>query len=215
MRQVCVLFACLLFELGFAQADTVLAPPKAAYRVLFNFDFRRTYVNADPVRFYGFRLAAQRDNDVIGLGFYGLGDPYIQTEQQVPGIGERELRTEFDFTAFSYERLLVNTARWQIGIPLSVGLGNYRRSYVEPDGRQVALSTNELVPLEASLHIDYNILWWVFIGVGGGYRHVLAADPAATRTLSDWTYYLKAGLRLGEVVKRVRRNGKRNDHGTE
>lgn len=194
---------------------TAEVKPKAAFRVLFNFDFRRTYVNADPVRFYGFRLAAQRENDVIGIGFYGLGDPYVQDDVALPSLGQRTVRTDFDFTAFTYERLLVNSKRWQIGAPVSVGLGNYRRGYVADDGMLVPMSTNELVPIEASLHVDYNILWWVFIGVGGGYRHVLAADPAATRTLSDWTYYLKAGLRLGEVVKRVRGNGKSSKDGTQ
>ena len=65
----------------------------------------------------------------------------------------------------------------------------------------------------ATLHVDYNVFWFVFIGVGGGYRYVLAADPAATSTLSDRTYYYKIGLRFGEVVKRVRKR-LRNGQGT-
>lgn len=188
---------------------------RAEYRVIFNFDFRQTFVNAEPVRFYGFRLGAQRGNDILAIGFYGLGDPYVQEDIEVPGIGIRTVHTDFDFTAFTYERLIINSKRWQIGVPLSVGLGNYRRSHIADDGRLVPMSTNELVPLEATLHADYNLLWWFFIGVGGGYRHVLAADPSATRTLSDWTYYAKAGLRLGEVVKRARANGKRARNGSQ
>lgn len=215
MRVIIVLALALSASLRAQESSISPERTRAAFRVLFNFDFRRTYVNADPVRFYGFRLAAQRDRDVLGIGFYGLGDPYVQDGVALPGLGQRTVRTDFDFTAVSYERLLVNSKRWQIGIPVSVGLGNYRRGYLGDDDRLVPLSTNELVPLEASLHVDYNILWWVFIGVGGGYRHVLAADPAATRTLSDWTYYLKAGLRLGEVVKRVRGNGKSKDNGLQ
>lgn len=192
-----------------------VVPAKAAYRIVFNFDFRQTFVNAEQVRFYGFRLGAQRENDLLAIGFYGLGDPYVQENTEVPGIGRRTVHTDFDFTAFTYERLLVNSERWQVGIPVSIGLGNYRRGYIGDEGRLVPLSTNELVPLEVSAHADYNVFWWIFVGVGGGYRHVLAADPSATRTLSDWTYYAKAGLRLGEVVKRVRANGKRARNGTQ
>lgn len=215
MRAAVIVAFLIAGPLGAQDRSASNERTKAAFRVLFNFDFRRTYVNADPVRFYGFRLAAQRDLDVIGIGFYGLGDPYVQEDVALPGLGPRTMRTDFDFTAVSYERLLVNTKRWQVGVPVSVGLGNYRRAYLAEDGGQVPFSTNELVPLEASLHLDYNLLWWVFIGVGGGYRHVLAADPEATRTLSDWTYYFKAGLRLGEMVKRVRGNGKTNDDGAQ
>ncbi len=183
---------------------------KVAFRVVFNFDFRSTYGNTDPVRFYGFRLGAQRGNDLLGIGFYGMGDRYIQEDVVLPGIGTRELHTDFDYTALTYERIFITTKRWQVGIPVSIGLGNYRKSYINDERKLVPYSTNELVPLEASLHADYNVFWWVFIGVGGGYRHVLAADMDATKTLSDWTYYVKAGVRLGEVVKRVRTRMKKN-----
>mgnify|MGYP003381612853 CR=1 FL=1 len=195
---------------GFLFGQDTIPLPKAAFRIFFNFDFRSTFVNADPVRFYGFRLGAQRNLDMISIGFYGLGDPYVQPSVDLAGIGKRELRTDFDYTALTYERLLINSKRWQVGVPVSIGLGNYRKSYLNEEQKLVPYSTNELVPLEASLHADYNLFWWIFIGVGGGYRHVLAADLDATKTLSDWTYYGKVGLRLGEVVKRVRTKIKKN-----
>jgi hypothetical protein len=34
---------------------------------------------------------------------------------------------------------------------------------------------------------------------------VLAADRDATITLSDWNYYFKVGLRVGELIKRARK----------
>lgn len=198
----------LAFVLCLASGNCVLAQdtlprPKAAFRIIFNFDFRNTFIDGDPIKFYGFRLGAQRDRDVIAIGFYGIGDRFVQKDVLLPGIGTRELHTDFDYTAFTYERILIDTKRWQVGIPLSVGLGNYRRAYMNDENKLVPYSTNELVPLEASVHADYNLFWWVFIGVGGGYRHVLAGESEATRSLSDWTYYMKVGFRVGEVVKRV------------
>jgi hypothetical protein len=195
-----------------AQTTEALPPePKADFRVLFNFDFRRTFVNTDPVRFYGFRLGAQHNKDIIAVGFYGLGDPYVQSEVELGELGHRELITRFDFTSLTYERLLLDSKRWVIGVPLSIGLGNYRRSYRDSTNALIPYSSNELVPLEASLHVDYNVLWWFFIGVGGGYRHVLAADRNTTIVLSDWNYYFKAGLRFGELLKRARHELRKND----
>ncbi|MEZ4738145.1 MAG: hypothetical protein R2818_02030 [Flavobacteriales bacterium] len=141
--------------------------------------------------------------DLVAIGFYGLGDPYVQEAVDLGDLGVRRFYTRFNYTGLTYERLLIDVKRWQIGIPLSVGLGNYRTSYLSDDGKEIAYAVNELVPLEATLHVDYNVFWFVFIGVGGGYRYVLAADPAASRTLTDWAYYFKVGLRVGEVAKRI------------
>ena len=206
--RVLVLFVVTTLFGSVLLAQVPEGPPaerKAAFRVLFNFDFRRTFVNTDPVRFYGFRLGAQRDKDIIALGFYGLGDPYSQAAVDLGELGTREVETRFDFTALTFERLLVDSKRWQIGVPFSIGLGSYRKSYRDSSDAFIAYSTNELVPLELSLHTDYNVFYWFFIGVGGGYRYVLAADRETTIVLSDWTYYVKAGVRFGELLKRARR----------
>ena len=207
-----------------AQADQPLAPStvqngkpakvKAPYRVIFNFDYRNTFVDAEPVRFYGLRIGAQRGRDLLAVGFYGLGDAYVQRQVPVEGVGIRDHLIDFDYVALSYERLLVNSRSWDIGIPLSIGLGTYRRSYINEDNKPVPYAVNELVPLEATLQIDLKIFKWLYIGTGMGYRHVLAADPAASRTLSDWTWYGKVGLRLGVLVRGII-NGKRDRDGEE
>jgi hypothetical protein len=207
-RPVPLLLALCCFATVRAQED------KPAFRVLFNFDFRNTFVNGDGVRFYGFRLGAQRGNDVLAVGFYGLGDPYVQKDQAIPGAGLRELQTDFDYAALSFERLIVNNAHWQVGFPVSVGLGTYRRSYLSNERKLVPLSVNEIVPLEISAHADRALFWWAFVGAGAGYRHVLAADREATIALSDWTYYLKVGIRLGAIAKRAVK-GKSQDHGDQ
>jgi len=184
---------------------------KAGFRVLFNFDFRRTFVDGDPVRFYGFRLGVQRQRDVLSVGFYGLGDVIIQPNSALGDQVDVDVVTDFDYVGLGYERLLIDSKRWVIGIPLSVGLGNYRRGYRDSTGVLIPYSVNELVPIELSLHTDLNVFYWLFIGVGGGYRHVLAADREATVALSDITYYFKAGVRFGELLKRARRELRSTD----
>ncbi|HRD53907.1 MAG TPA: hypothetical protein PKY96_14810 [Flavobacteriales bacterium] len=186
---------------------------KAAFRVTFNFDYRNTSVNREQVRFYGLRVGAQRGRDLLAVGFYGLGDDYVQPLVPIDGIGLRQHHTDFDYVALSYERLLIDTKRWQVGVPVSIGLGTYRRSYLDEGRVLVPYAVNELVPIEATLHADYNLFRWLFLGVGGGYRHVLAADRSATVTLSDWTWYGKVGLRLGVLVKGILK-GKEKDDGT-
>lgn len=209
MRALPLMLLMLYAAEGIAQRDT--AKVRAAFRVVLNFDARRTWVNDASVRFNGLRLGVQRGRDLVAVGLYGLGDPYIQPEVDLGELGHREFYTRFSYAALTYERLLIDTKRWQAGIPIALGLGNYRTSYRDTSsGREVAYGVNELVPIEATLHADYNVFWFVFVGAGAGYRFVLADDPAATRKLSDYTFYFKVGLRFGEVVKRVRKSIK--DH---
>ena len=85
---------------------------KAGFRVIFNFDFRRTFVNGESVRFYGFRLGAQRNKDIIAVGIYGLGDPYVQENSTLGPHTSVDVVTDFDFAGISYERLLIDTKRW-------------------------------------------------------------------------------------------------------
>lgn len=190
---------------GPGEGDLVITKRKAGFRVLFNFDFRRTFVNAEPVRFYGFRLGAQRNKDIIAIGAYGLGDPFVESNTTLGPHTGVDVITDFDFAGISYERLLVDSKRWQIGVPFAIGLGSMRRGFTKDGGTLQPYSVNELVPVEVSLHTDYNILYWLFVGVGGGYRYVLAADRSTTTTLSDWNYYFKVGIRAGELIKRARK----------
>jgi len=211
---VCALLSFIPFGVRAVEVtDADSTKRRAAFKVILNFDARRTYVNNSSVRFNGIRFGVQRGKDIIALGFYGLGDPYIQPAVDLGDLGVRQFYTRFNYTGLTYERLFIDVRRWQVGIPFSVGLGNYKTSYRDSTGAEIAYGVNELVPIEATLHADYNLFWFVFIGVGGGYRHVFAADPEATKTLSDWTYYGKVGLRFGEVVKRVR-NRLKNDNGS-
>jgi hypothetical protein len=194
--------ALLASSMACAQAtDTTV---RAAFKVIFNFDARRTFVDGRGVRFYGFRLGAERGMDVISLGLYGLGDTYVRQGTD-PETGEvRDLVTEFDYAGIGYERLLVNEGRWQVGLPVVLGLGNYRTRYTDAEGRVRTWSSNELVPVDLCAQADYDLFWWVFIGTGAGYRYVFAADREVSSALSDWTWYFKVGLRMGRIINRTR-----------
>lgn len=203
------LILCLITQLVAAQDENlVITKRKAQFKMMLTFDFRRTWVNADPLGFYGIRIGAQKNKDIIALGFYGIGIPYLtyydQPEVDLGELGVRELRTNFDFTTLTYERIILETEHWQWGVPFGVGLGNYRTSYRDDHGEFRAYSTNELLPVDLSVYVNYKVNWWAFIGIGGGYRYVYARDGNISANLSNWTWFAKAGLRFGSIYKRIR-----------
>lgn len=194
-----------------AQNEMTITRRKASFKVALTFDFRRTWVNAQPVGFYGLRIGAQKNRNIVSLGFYGLSSNLIEPEIQLGGaLGVRELRTKFDFTTITYERILLESERWQLGVPFGVGLGNYRTQYRDDDGSFRAYSANELVPVDLSIYANYDLTWWAFAGLGGGYRYVYARDRHITDILSNWTWFAKAGLRFGKIYQRIIRT--EDDH---
>jgi hypothetical protein len=202
-----------------AQNDgVVITERKAQFKLMLTFDFRRTWVNKEHLGFYGLRIGAQKGKDIIALGFYGIGIPfltyYTQPEVDLGELGIRELRTDFDFTTLTYERIILETERWQWGVPFGIGLGNYHTSYRDDDGNFRAYTTNELLPVDLSIYLNYKITWWAFLGTGGGYRYVYARDPDISANLSNWTWFVKGGLRFGAIYQRYRDRPRRK-HGSE
>ena len=189
---------------GIAQNDMTITKRKASFKIALTLDFRRTWVDHQPVGFYGLRVGAQKNRNIVALGFYGLSSNYIEPQVQLNDeLGIRDLRTKFDFTTLTYERILMETERWQLGVPFGVGLGNYRTQYRADNGAFKSYSANELVPVDLSIYANYYIKWWAFAGLGGGYRYVYARDPHITDMLSNWTWFAKAGLRFGKIYKRI------------
>ena len=68
MRSLLLLLVLGSAMLGHGQRDS--AEVRAAFKVVLNFDARRTWVNDASVRFNGLRLGAQRGRDLVALGLY-------------------------------------------------------------------------------------------------------------------------------------------------
>ncbi len=206
-------FTSFAVLIGMAQTeDLKITKRKAQFKLMANLDFRRTWVHDDPLGFYGARIGAEKNRNVIALGFYGIGLPFIRSYEGTAELGElglRQIRMKFDFITLTYERVFVRSKRWDWGVPIGVGLGNYRIDQRDANGEYVPYAQNELLPVDLSVYVNYKITWWGFLGVGGGYRYVYARDAEISADLSNWTWFAKAGLRFGAIYKKIR--GTEND----
>lgn len=69
-----VLLLAALVPVTCLAQDSTRTKVKAAFRPLFQFDSRYTFINGRSVQFFGMRLGAQKGNDILAIGFYGIGD---------------------------------------------------------------------------------------------------------------------------------------------
>lgn len=175
---------------------------QAEFRVMFNLDFKRTVVRDNAVNFYGFRLGAQKEKNIIAVGFYGLASAQVYEDQPINrGADTTDLSLDIDFAMLTYERVFLETNKWQIAGPIGVGIGNVRTRM--PDENDVFKVTNEREAFifEYGVKVSYELLFWLHAQGGVGNRHVFTRDPLTDKTYTGFTWVVGVGIKTGEILK--------------
>jgi hypothetical protein len=190
--------------------------PRAGFKVLFNFDSRRTQVDGEGARFFGFRLGAQRGRDIIALGYYGLSDPYYRNDVVRPDIGDTtDLRLGISYAGLTYERILYDSRRWQLSIPLTLGLGNVTVDQLDTADTYRPLARQEVTVVEPGVKGAFKLFFWLFLTAGAGYRQAVTQDRDARDIYSDFTWNYGISIKLGEIYRYAKRKINDRKNGQE
>lgn len=218
------LLAALLLLAGLPAAaqevDTAgTSPPKrvrAGYRPIFNFDTRRTHVDGENAKFNGFRIGAQRGKDIIAVGFYGLATPFIEEDVLLADVPDTtSSRLKIDYVGLTYERIVFDSRKWQISIPVQLGLGSVSMDYLDSTEVYRPYARQEVVPVESGVKGAFKLLFWLHLTAGVGYRHVFTRDRLAGATYSNLTWNYGISIKLGEIVRYASRKIKEKNDGQE
>lgn len=122
----------------------------------------------------GIRVGLDFDGLVrVGGGLYFLSsDVYHQFLLSDPATGGPYTaigKLNFRYVSIFFEPVLLRSKRWEISIPLHLGIGD---SYYEGAGFELSQPKTALLS-EASLSCQYKILPWVGLSGGVGYRRLL------------------------------------------
>lgn len=191
---------------------------RANFKVILNFDARRTQVDGENAKFNGLRIGAQRGKDIIAIGFYGLATPFIEEGVVLPEIPDTtDARLDINYVGLTYERILYDSRWWQLSVPVQVGLGSVGLDYRDPDSLEVfhPYTREEVVPLETGLRGAFKPFFWLYLTAGGGYRYVFTRDPRAQDIYSDLTWNFGLSIKLGEIVRYAKRKIREKRDGKE
>lgn len=202
------------------EVDTAgTSPPersRAAFRPVFNFDTRRTRVDGENAKFNGFRIGAQRGKDIIAVGFYGLATPFIEEDVMLAEVPDTtDAKLGIDYVGLTYERIVFDPRKWQISVPVMVGLGNVKVDYLDSAEVYRPYFRNEVVPVEFGVKGAYKLFFWLYLTAGAGYRHVFTSDRLAEATYSNLTWNYGISIKLGEIVRYATRKIKERNDGKE
>jgi hypothetical protein len=180
---------------------TALNTPKP--RFIFAFHNRNTFIQSDRTKLYG--IAAGLDfNEKLNLtvGLYGFGR-----------ASETLLQNNINFTQDTVYRYINTTntslgieydyyhkGRLSLSVPLQIGLGNVAYRYTQSDkSTDIRTDNYRVVPIEVGTNAYYELLPWIGLKGGIGYR--LAAGPKESRRLTSPYYNLGIAILVGEIYK--------------
>lgn len=197
--------------------------PHAAFKFILNLDAREQVVLGSPMKFFGLRLGALKGHNIVALGVYGLDDPFLDTG--VPALelhrDSVDLRTSFSYLSLTYERIVLDTKRWQLSVPVMLGHGNVRVEYRDTADVFEAYARREVVPLESGVRAAYKLFFWLYLQGGVGYRRVLTTDLRVNNVYSGFVWSSGISIKLGKIYNYARERLKERqerrslEHGTE
>ena len=175
-------------------------------RAVFQFDQRFSILNGKVVGINGVKGGIEwRGRWRAGLGVYRLSGGVPTRVPQPVGTpaGTRD-EVRFRYLAGYGEYVFIGNPRWELSLPLQVGVGNYYTKYTFPDG-DVRRTNNQILYLvEPSVAAHYRIFRWVGLGAGTGYRQVFASGRLPEDQISGYIFFGRVKLFLGDFIKVVR-----------
>jgi hypothetical protein len=169
-------------------------------------DNRRSFIRDRDVGIIGLRAGLDFEGRArVGFGVYTLSSPFEETLVQKDFLGildttRARLRLSYMTAYFGY--VLFLTKRWEVSVPVHLGVGDYRYTKLRMDPRTYLMT-------EAGLSASYRIAPFIGLTGGIGHRVVLAGGAAIRQSFNAATYSLGIKIWTGYILERFMEMRKR------
>ncbi|HKL39771.1 MAG TPA: hypothetical protein VJ894_03780, partial [Cryomorphaceae bacterium] len=144
----------------------------------FSFDARRTLFENRWVLVGGLKFGVQyRRIHRIGIGVYFLNTRIFDEDVEFL-LEANKIEYDFEYSTLYYDRVLYFDKKWEIGATLHLGGGKIKTFYeneLNPNERNTGPVFNFSVS-EFVAYGEYNLLYWIGLSAGAGYRQVFGLD---------------------------------------
>jgi hypothetical protein len=176
----------------FAQENVTIIGEKDEMQTLFGYDSKITGYGAIDSKF---TQAAGRDAVMIGghggvifngYFYFGLGAYGMVTDNQINGVTPEEMMDmRMGYTGMMMGFNVMPKKVVHFSIPLFVGVGK-----LELEHNDVFVENSAFLLFEPGLQLEVNVMQFMKIGLGGGYRMVHGTNlrnPVSDDDLTYWT----------------------------
>ncbi|GIV41549.1 MAG: hypothetical protein KatS3mg034_0859 [Vicingaceae bacterium] len=226
IRYIILLFLLIKFFILPAAdtfSDTIAGDVSRTSKSKFSlsFDSRYSWIFNKKTKIFGLKFSWEdASNNKWGFGLYGNGEQVLRTDfkliadtqwivsgkDSIPVyvVDTVTLKNNFSYISVFYEKAIWQKKRWLFTMPIHVGLGStglyYYNKYQQ---KNLRLTYFRMLVFETSFIAQYNILSFLAMGGGVGYRYI----PTTNKIIIDYynapIYQFRLMLFLGKLWKEL------------
>ena len=175
-------------------------------KFFFNFTQYNSFINRQSANISGIK-AGLEFNEKVRLGFgYGwlnsdIVDKIVIEKNDLKYQTNGQLKFNFISTSFEYE--FYTNDSWHLSVPLVVGAGGAHYEYIDRITKDRTSTKNSpIVLFEPTVNAQYNIISWVGISGGLGYRFAVNAKDYR-KNFSSPIYVIQLKIFFDEIYRDV------------
>lgn len=169
----------------------------------FSLDARRTLFQTKWVAVMGIKGGVEyRRIHRLGIGVYFLNTRVFDRDYDFD-LSADKVEYEFRYSTIYYERVLFFNRKWEVGSTLHLGGGNIRVFYQNPENlnERLQLTPVEFSTVELSGYGEYDILYWLGVGAGLGYRQIMGVNKDLRKEFSSPIFVVNLQFKLIKLAR--------------
>ena len=203
MKNIQFLF---IVALGFFSFDSFAGSDSDSSKhtsFFFSIDYRNSFITSSDAHVIGFRGGAEVNKKFrVGGGYHFLNSEIIKKIS----IDGADINTEvrLRYGSVSAEYVLFTATSWQVTAPVIFGFGE--SAFIPPVTFGIRAKHFTLF-LEPALTFQYNIIPFIGIGTGIGYRFMPVGDSSLRPTFATPLYDVRIKILMDDVIEALFPNG--------
>lgn len=203
---VLITVVCTFAKAQLPVLDSIKVSLQGEHRAFLGFHNRNTFILSERTKLFGLVGGIDFSERVkLYAGIYGFGradkteligrrDLGVDTANRFTSTTNFSLGIDYDY--FKKNRL-------SLSVPLQIGIGNVAYEYTQVDGVTTIRTNNyRVIPVETGMNAYYELLPWVGIRAGAGYR--LNVGKKEVRRLSSPYYNIGIAVLLAPLYRDIK-----------
>lgn len=188
---------------GFSAGGDSANADVSSKKIFFSVDYRNSFITSSDAHVIGFRTGLELNNKFrLGVGYHYLSSEIVDSIIALNFITNVNTFTtaqvRLRYGSISAEYVLYSRELWQLTAPLILGFG--QSAFVPPANYYGISEKHFTIFVEPAITFQYNIIPFIGIGTGIGYRFMPAGDSSLRSTFETPLYDFRIKILIDEVL---------------
>jgi hypothetical protein len=166
-------------------------------KIFFSVDYRNSFITSTDAHVIGFRSGVELNKKFrLGIGYHFLNSEIIKQISFDNVIANSQVRLRYG--SVSAEYVLLSGTLWQLSMPVILGFG--QSAYIAPVKYGIK-EKHFTMFVEPAITFQYNLIPFIGIGTGIGYRFMPAGDTRLRSTFETPLYDFRIKILMDDVIE--------------